>query len=238
MQELNIENATLKSLWKFVGSLSKPSKMPGFAYGLPPQECKIGSKLVAVEGSICSKCYALSGHYIMYKEVKTSQYNRLEAIKHPQWVPAMVRLIGHYSSDVFRWHDAGDLQSLEHTQKIVDVANALPETKFWIPTREIDTVRRYRAGHSDSCDTICNLIHIKRRFPSNLTIRLSAMMNDQKTPKYSGLEDLTTSTVHSKEHLGKVGESIECGAYKRNGECGSCRACWSPKVSNVSYRNH
>ena len=33
------------------GSLSKPSKMPGHAYGLPAQECKTGSKLAKVEGS-------------------------------------------------------------------------------------------------------------------------------------------------------------------------------------------
>ena len=31
---------------KIVGGLSKPSKMPGWAYGLPAAECKTGSKLV------------------------------------------------------------------------------------------------------------------------------------------------------------------------------------------------
>ena len=30
---------------KIVGGLSKPSKMPGWAYGLPAAECKTGSKL-------------------------------------------------------------------------------------------------------------------------------------------------------------------------------------------------
>lgn len=31
-------------------------------------------------------------------------------------------------------------------------------------------------------------------------------------------------------------DSIECLAYLRGDHrCGSCRACWSPKVRNVSY---
>jgi hypothetical protein len=38
---------------EITGSLSKPSKMPGFAYGLPAKECKTGKKLQNVEGSTC-----------------------------------------------------------------------------------------------------------------------------------------------------------------------------------------
>ena len=45
------------------GGLSKPSKMPGYAYNLPATECKIGSKLVKVPGSVCHGCYALKGRY-------------------------------------------------------------------------------------------------------------------------------------------------------------------------------
>jgi hypothetical protein len=30
---------------KIVGGLSKPSKMPGWAYGIPAAECKTGKKL-------------------------------------------------------------------------------------------------------------------------------------------------------------------------------------------------
>ena len=43
------------------GSLSKPSKMPGWSIGLPAKECKTGSKLRAVPGSVCYDCYALKG---------------------------------------------------------------------------------------------------------------------------------------------------------------------------------
>jgi hypothetical protein len=33
---------------KIVGGLSKPSKMPGWAYGIPAAECKTGKKLQKV----------------------------------------------------------------------------------------------------------------------------------------------------------------------------------------------
>ena len=46
------------------GSLSKPSKMPGWSIGLPAKECKTGGKLQAVPGSVCYDCYALKGCYV------------------------------------------------------------------------------------------------------------------------------------------------------------------------------
>jgi hypothetical protein len=46
---------------KLVGGLSKPSKMPGWAYGIPAKECKTGKKLQNIEGSTCYNCYALKG---------------------------------------------------------------------------------------------------------------------------------------------------------------------------------
>ena len=46
------------------GSLSKPSKMPGWSIGLPAKECKTGGKLQKVPGSVCFDCYALKGCYV------------------------------------------------------------------------------------------------------------------------------------------------------------------------------
>ena len=46
------------------GSLSKPSKMPGWSIGLPAKECKTGGKLQKVPGSVCYDCYALKGCYV------------------------------------------------------------------------------------------------------------------------------------------------------------------------------
>jgi hypothetical protein len=103
--------------WKLVGGLSKPSKMPGWSIGLPAKECKTGGKLQAVPGSVCFDCYALKGCYV-FKVVQDAQYRRLHAIKSPQWVEAMATL-DQFSKkpDVFRWHDSGDVQDLDHLQQ-------------------------------------------------------------------------------------------------------------------------
>jgi hypothetical protein len=74
------------------GSLSKPSKMPGYAYGLPAKECKTGKKLQEVKGSTCYNCYAMKGCYV-FKVVQAAQYKRLEATKKPLWVKAMTAQI-------------------------------------------------------------------------------------------------------------------------------------------------
>ena len=77
---------------KIVGGLSKPSKMPGWAYGLPAKECKTGSKLRKVKDSVCYNCYALKGCYV-FKVVQEAQYRRLASVKHELWTAAMALLI-------------------------------------------------------------------------------------------------------------------------------------------------
>ena len=148
---------------KLVGGLSKPSKMPGWAYGLPAKECKTGSKLVKVEGSTCHGCYALKGCYV-FKVVQDAQYRRLASVKHELWTTAMALLINSKKSKYFRWHDSGDVQDEEHLLKIFAVCKLTPSVKHWMPTREA-WVKRF--------------LPLK---PHNLIIRFSAPMVDQAAP--------------------------------------------------------
>jgi hypothetical protein len=204
---------TKKEALVIVGGLSNPSKMPGLSIGLPAQECKTGSKLRKIPGSVCSTCYAMKGCYTMYKAVKVAQYRRLEAINAPEWVPAMVKLIA--GQEVFRWHDSGDLQSFEHLDNIVKVCNATPKTRHWMPTKEKGLVTKYRRKFGE--------------FPKNLVVRVSMPMVDGKpTGSFKN-----TSTVHTGEPIGH-----ECPAPKQGGACKDCRACWNPKIANVSYHKH
>ena len=117
------------------GSLSKPSKMPGWSIGLPAKECKTGGKLQQVKGSVCFDCYAMKGCYV-FKVVQDAQYRRLAAIRSPAWVDAMAHLINSKKPDVFRWHDSGDVQDLEHLQKIYSVFRLTPSKRHCLPTRE------------------------------------------------------------------------------------------------------
>ena len=154
---------TKEALQIIGGSLSKPSKMPGWSIGLPAKECKTGGKLQAVKGSVCYDCYALKGCYV-FKVVQEAQYRRLAAIKHPLWVGAMAHLINSKKANVFRWHDSGDVQDEEHLIKIFAVCKLTPKIKHWLPTREA-----WIKAFLPEC-------------PENLVIRFSAPMVDQEAP--------------------------------------------------------
>ena len=124
----------VKEAIKITDSFTRTSKMPGLSYSFPAWECKTGSKLRLIPDSVCSMCYALKGNYPRYKAIKAAQYRRLEAMKDPRWVDAMTAVIKRQKW--FRWHDAGDVQSLEHLNKIFRICEATPETRHWLPTRE------------------------------------------------------------------------------------------------------
>jgi len=198
-----------KEAWALVGGLSKPSKMPGWSIGIPAAECKTGKKLVDVEGSVCEGCYALKGCYV-FAVVQAAQYKRLKAIRHPDWVKAMALLINSKKADVFRWHDSGDVQDLEHLQKIYEVCRLTPSKRHWMPTREA---------------WIKQHLHDK---PANLVIRLSSPMVNQG-PVMSWTN---TSTVSTKP------EDRTCPAPDQDNECGSCRQCWDPNIKNICYGKH
>lgn len=199
------------------GTLSSPSKMPCHSYSIPASRCITGSKLRSVEGSTCSNCYACKGQY-RFSNVQEALETRFQSLMHPDWVLNMVAMITAADKNgFFRWHDSGDLQSVEHLRNIVLVAESTPQIKHWIPTREYRIVSQYLEQYG--------------QFPSNLTVRLSAHMVDGKAPNMG----LPTSTVHSDA---RPDGSHVCPAPKQGNKCADCRACWDSKVSNVSYHIH
>ena len=198
---------------KKVGGLSKPSKMPGYAYSIPAKHCNVGSKLRDIPNSVCSTCYALKGRYV-FPIVQLALQRRMDTIGDPAWVANMV--IAIIGLEWFRWHDSGDIQSLEHLAKIVEVCRATPTTKHWLPTREKAKVRKFLKGD---------------RFPDNLAVRLSANMIDGRPPV---LASVLTSTVS--QNAPPVGHC--CPAPAQNNKCGKCRACWDKSVENVAYHWH
>ena len=200
----------IKQAKEITGSLTRTSKMPGLSYSLPAWECKTGSKLRKIPGSVCASCYALKGNYTRYKAIKAAQYVRLEALKDQRWIAAMVAQI--IRQKYFRWHDAGDIQSPEHLQKIFRVCELTPETRHWMPTREAQFLKDINPA----------------TVPKNLIIRMSSHMVDQPPVKFWPW----TSTVISGQG------QASCPAPKQNNSCGSCRQCWDRSISNVSYGKH
>ena len=198
------------------GGLSKPNKMPGPSINLPAVACITGAKLVKVKGSTCSGCYALKGRY-RFKNVRDAMQRRLSKLHDPRWIEAMVTLINgrHWQKPqpVFRWHDSGDIQSVQHLKNIFEVCNRTPDTSHWLPTRESRFLKLMDP------DVV----------PKNLKIVLSDHMNDQQVaptwwPYTSGV-----TTSH---------ELVTCPASKQGNKCLDCRKCWDRNTKRVIYGKH
>ena len=205
----------IKEAKQITGSMTRTSKMPGLSYSLPAWQCKTGAKLVKIPGSVCAGCYAMKGNYTRYPAIKAAQYVRLKAITDPRWVGAMVAQIKRQK--FFRWHDAGDIQSADHLQKIFEVCRLTPDTKHWIPTREAQFLKDVNP----------------EEVPENLIIRMSSHMIDQGPVSFWPW----TSTVKSKKGAWYKGKNI-CPAPQQGGKCGSCRSCWDRNTPNVEYGKH
>jgi hypothetical protein len=122
----------------------------------------------------------------------------------------------------FRWHDSGDLQSVEHLLKIIEIARKTPEINYWCPTREYKIVEQA-------------INHLESKFeklPDNLVIRLSAHMINGKVPDLG----LPVSSVHTKDF--NYPGANNCPARLQDNECKDCRACWDPTIKHVSYEKH
>ena len=186
--------------------MTRTSKMPGLSYSLPAPACQTGSKLRKIKGTPCFNCYAMKGNYIRYPAIKKAQYYRLKSLVRDSWVTAMVSQIKRQK--FFRWHDAGDVQSVEHMTKIMEVCRLTPGTQHWLPTQE--------RPYLPAVETV----------PDNLVIRLSgSKVNGPAPTAWSH-----TSTV--------VTKGATCPAPKKGGKCRTCRMCWTKSVKNVSYGKH
>jgi hypothetical protein len=137
-----------------------------------------------------------------------------------EWTANMTELLSRKyarksaSEKYFRWHDSGDLRSVEHLSAIVEIAKNLPDIHFWLPSKEYAIVRQ----------SLRNL-----EIPSNLVIRMSAPMIGQEV--FSAGIFTNASTVGT-------GKGFQCEAYSRDGKCGPCRACWDTEIPSIDYPQH
>jgi hypothetical protein len=218
---------TLKSAIMDAGKVSLGNrKMPGSTFAISAKRCNVGGKLAQVEGSTCSRCYALKLQKLRPSVDQGWEANYLRAVTMidldpERWAKAAAfqveRAYAKSGQPFHRWFDSGDLQSVAMLRAIVRVCELTPAIRHWLPTREAKVVKDYLAAHGE--------------FPSNLVVRVSAtMIGDKPIASHAN-----TSTVHRKgtEHAGHA-----CPASKQGNQCGECRACWDRDVSNVSYPLH
>lgn len=228
------------------GSLGFPSKMPGTSYGLPAVACITGAKLAKIPGTVCASCYALGGRasYQMPRAHKGQQI-RLRSISHPQWIDAVSSLLAHVhakpkvkidlgivgirlqraggsrwrlnDTGFHRWHDSGDLQSVDHLARICEVARRTPNVRHWLPTQELGMVNAYVSGGGV--------------IPDNLVIRVSSVrVDDTRRRAWPHTSSVFATTPPKDAHV--------CPAPQQDHQCKSCRACWSRDVTHVAYAAH
>ena len=203
-----------------VGNLSRPSKMPSYAWSISARRCNVGSKLAKVKGSVCEGCYALKGRY-MFSNTQDALERRYDAWANDRerWVDAMIYLMHnkqHISNTGhFRFFDSGDIQGSDMLDDINLVAWASPHIRFWLPTKEYKLIKNY-----------------DKEIAPNLVIRVSAPTVDKEFSGYTHI-----STVYNKDNI-NTAKGVVCPASNQGNQCGSCRACWNDKVSEVSYIAH
>lgn len=200
-----------------IGGLSLPSKMPCHSFSIPAVECRVGSALNRVAGSVCAGCYARKGNY-RFRNVREAMERRFSALAHPQWVEIMAAAVnalegGPKGSGFFRWHDSGDIQDAVHLSRIAAVCRLTPNIRHWLPTKEYGIIRKWTRENS---------------VPANLTIRISAPMVDQPAPTIGALPVSRVTTDKAQ---------ATCLAYTRGNVCGDCRLCWSAEQT-VVYPAH
>lgn len=246
-----MKKLTVKQAQEQSGKISLGNtKMPSTTFAISAKACKVGAKLAQVEGSTCSRCYALKLQKLRPSVDQGWTNNLLKAVKlineNPVlWAKQMTFQIKRGCEKLginnHRWFDSGDLQSVEMLHAIALCAEMTPHIQHWLPTREAKLVKEYRKQYGNE--------------PSNLTIRVSATMISDKP--IAGHANTSTVHRHGEEVHGK-----ECLAYRTNkdntvidhdtfkamskaekkeqdfGHCGNCRACWSKDVANISYPLH
>lgn len=213
-----------------VGGMSDASKMPWKSWSLNSNDCKLGSALKFIEGTVCSKCYADKGNY-NYPNVVLAQDKRLASLSkgiqaRATWADTFVEYFkGHIELGLpeeqryFRWLDSGDIQTVEMLEDIVYIASRVPEIKFWLPTRETTIFKQW---------------FLENNPPDNLCIRFSA--NVIGKPVTHGLASLNKNLSESAVNYTDK-DYEECPAPKQDNSCGSCRKCWDPTVK-VGYLLH
>lgn len=117
----------------------------------------------------------------------------------------------------FRWHDAGDVFNPNYGRMVQAVCAAVPDVRFWLPTRSWHSLPR-----------ILPVLQDINALP-NVAVRPSALFFHQDPPRVAGLSAGT----------GAAGEGFTCPSSRQGGACRDCRMCWSKDARHaVVYKVH
>jgi hypothetical protein len=187
-----------------VGVLSAPSKMPCSSFGLPAiKACPsafFGAGAICGESKEKATCYAMNGAYVWHT-VRAAYQARFEyAIKASmdaatgdEFVALLVEAISKDAARqirkgetqaYFRVHDSGDLFSPSYTNLWTRICRALPDVRFWFPTRTWTS----KNLHMQAALLMLSSL-------PNVTVRPSALRFEDDAPVVPGLAAGSTASV-------------------------------------------
>ena len=198
-------------------SLSRTSKLDGImSWSL--QALETCSASIGEDGKLvpaCEGCYATQGFYLMSPARRVRAFNK-EDWKRPEWVSDMVQALD--SQRYFRWFDSGDMYSIDLADKMLQVMTLTPWVKHWLPTR-MAKFAKFQA------------IISKMQALPNVMVRFSADTVD-------GTYDARHGSVIIPD-ADTVPDGVKvCEAYKHDGKCNGCRACYDKNVPVIAYPAH
>lgn len=218
-------------------SLSSPSKMPCYSWSIPAGETCPGAKLSIVmhgDNAVCTECYAEKGFYRM-PSTQNAQLTRRawlgRSLAHDggeEFVTVMSGLIRRSvracGKPLFRGHDAGDFYSVPYINAWVRIVSALPDVRFWFPTRSY---------------IVPNLVDALKRFAAlpNVSLRPSGLDFDSEAPMLEGFAAGTT--VARSLPIAQTLKGNVCPATTDIPQCEAhgCTNCWDKVVPTI-YIEH
>lgn len=197
--------------------ISVTSKLDGIrSWSLQALETCPGSMENGKLVDACSGCYATQGNY-RYPNVKAPRIENKADWTRSDWVDDMVRELD--KDRFFRWFDSGDMYTIELAEKIHAVMVRTPWVKHWLPTRMAKFSKFQKI-----LESMKNLENVSVRFSS-----------DSVTGIY--IKGLHGSVIIPNDATMDKSVSV-CEAYKNNGKCSGCRACWNKSIETIAYPAH
>ena len=197
-------------------ALSQASKLSCRSWSLQALETCPGSR--KSDGSLvdaCTGCYATSGNYRFKNVIEPRERNRHDW-QRDEWVDDMVQALDN--DRYFRWFDSGDIYHPKLAEKIYYVMLRTPWVKHWIP------------GRSYKLTKIKPWLEKMKQLP-NVSVRYSSdSVLGEYTEGFHGSVIIPTADFPT--------TAFVCGAYKRDGKCGPCRACWDKSIPTIAYPGH
>lgn len=197
--------------------LSRTSKLDNIlSWSLQALETCPGS--IGADGALvaaCSGCYATTGNYV-FDNVKAPRAENKEDWKRDSWVSDMVSALD--SQRYFRWFDSGDMYSVALAEKMLEVMTLTPWVKHWLPTR--------MAKFAKFADVISRM----QALP-NVVVRFSSDSVD-------GVFDARHGSVIIPDADSAPSGTKVCEAYKNDGKCNGCRACYDKNIPVIAYPAH